>query len=142
MTIHPAPAIAPLPGRRPAVPDLSAGWRVPDASRAILRQTLYALTRPIGDLGPGTMVAPVWEGVDPVTAASCYVHDGADRGAWVRRGEVERVTGLVVLVDHVDGWSSAFPRIVDEPRARAFAAATLALPAVAGVWVGEVIRQH
>lgn len=114
----------------------------PTDGRAVLRQTLYCLTRPVGDLPAGVMVAPLWDGIDPVDAPSCYVEDGAGRGAYVRRGDVERVTGMCVLIDHVDGYSSAFPRIVDEPRARAFAAATLALPTVAGAWVGEVIRQH
>ncbi len=126
----------------PYVPALPSAIVPTTGGRAFLRQTLYALTRPVGELHAGTMVAPLSERVDPTAVPSCYVEDGAERGVYVRPCDVERVTGLVVLVDHVDGWSSAFPRIVDEPRARAFAAATLALPAVAGAWVGEVIRQH
>ncbi len=132
----PTPTRVGIPLPVPAVP------HAPRDDRAILRQTLYCLTRPVGDLAAGVMVAPLWEGIDPTTAPSTYVEDGAERGAYVRAGEVQRVTGLAVLVDHIDGYSSAFPHIVDEPRARAFAAACLTLPTVAGAWVGEVIRQH
>lgn len=126
----------------PYVPALPSAIVPTTGGRAVLRQTLYALTRPVGDLAPGTMVAPLSEQIDPTSVPTCYVEDGAERGVYVRACDVERVTGLVVLVDHVDGYSSAFPRIVDETRARAFAAATLGLPTVAGAWVGEVIRQH
>ncbi len=126
----------------PSVPALPSAIVPTTGGRAVLRQTLYSLTRAVGDLPPGTMVAPLSDRVDPTAVPSCYVEDGAERGCYVTPGDVERVTGLVVLIDHVDGYSSAFPRIVDEDRARAFAAATLGLPAVAGAWVGEVIRQH
>ncbi len=125
----------------PYVPVLPSAIVPTTNGRAVLRQTLYCLTRSVGDLTTGTMVAPLSESIDP-TIASTYVEDGAERGAVVLVGDVERVTGLVVLIDHVDGYTVTVPRITDEARARAFAAATLALPAVAGVWVGEVIRQH
>lgn len=135
----------PLPIRDGVMIDPSAVpavLRTPTDGRAVLRQTLYCLTRPVGDLAAGVMVAPLSEAIDPTTAPSTYVEDGAERGAYVRHGDVQRVTGLAVLVDHVDGYSSAFPHVVDEARARAFASACLTLPTVAGAWVGEVIRQH
>ncbi len=136
MTVDTPRAVMIDPSAVPAV------FRAPTDDRAILRQTLYGRARPVGDLAMGVMVAPLSERVDPTSVPSCYVEDGAERGAYVRAGDVQRVTGMCVLIDHVDGYTSAFPHITDEARARKFAAACLTLPTVAGAWVGEVIRQH
>lgn len=115
----------------------------PTPGRAVLRQTLYALTRTVGDLPVGTMIAPLTRDGHPDLYAPFTVEDGRGHRADVARGDVALVSGLAVLADHTDGRAIAFGRWTNETHARAFAARLMAadLPDVAGVWVGEVIRQ-
>lgn len=117
---------------------------VPAPTAAVLRQTLYALTRTVGDFDAGTMVEPITPDGHPLPSGAFPVQDGADRVAHVTGSDVALVSGTVVLADHVAGWSTAFGGFTGEAHARAYAVALLGIesPAVAGVWTGEVIRQH
>jgi hypothetical protein len=117
---------------------------VPVPTAAVLRQTLYALTRAVGDFDAGTMVEIITPDGHPLSEGAFPVQDGAERVAYVTASDVARVSGTVVLADHVAGWSTAFGGFGSEGQARTFAVALLGIgsPAVAGVWTGEVIRQH
>jgi hypothetical protein len=116
----------------------------PAPTAAVLRQTLYALTRTIGDMDNGTMVEPITRDGHPLASGAFPVQDGAERVAYVTGADVALVSGTVVLADHVAGWTTAFGGFTGEAHARAFAVALLGIasPAVAGVWTGEVIRQQ
>lgn len=117
---------------------------VPAPTAAVLRQTLYALTRTVGDMDHGTMVEICTRDRHPLPSGAFPVQDGAERVAYLTGSDVALVSGTVVLADHVAGWSTAFGGFHDEAHARAFAVALLGIssPAVAGVWTGEVIRQQ
>jgi hypothetical protein len=117
---------------------------VPATTAAVLRQTLYALTRTVGEFDAGTMVEPITPDGHPLSEGAFPVQDGAERVAYVTGSDVALVSGTVVLADHVAGWSTAFGGFTGEAHAHRFAAALMraGLGAVAGVWTGEVIRQH